>query len=135
MAEHGLEVVVTPDRLGEHPGRGQQCLNNTSTKPSPRNLPRKGVHSDPGIPSVISLSPASRSRHTSSPAKKTTRRDDYLAARLGAKRSRQLAENLHRLGDQRDAVEAHLIEHDQDQAERDARQHRETGPALRDHAE
>ena len=36
------------------------------------------------------------------------------AARLGAKRSRQLAENLHRLGDQRDAVEAHLIEHDQD---------------------
>ena len=46
-------------------------MNSATVRPSPRNLPRKGDQSDPGIAPVISPSPASRSRHASSPAKNT----------------------------------------------------------------
>ena len=44
------------------------AIHTARISPSPRSLPRKGTHSGTGAASVISPRPASRSRHTSSPA-------------------------------------------------------------------
>ena len=80
-------------------------MNTASTRPSPRNLPRNGAHSDPGIASVISPSPASRSRQTSSPAKKTMS-SGTITQRLSSARQRgcQFVEDARGRGDQRDAA-------------------------------